>query len=92
MLYLDYLLYIVIIIFLIVLINKVLDKKEGFVHKGEGVVYTPKEYSSVIKSAVYGTFINGPKDCIDVKPILDKLKIQYQQDTQKLLTLITNTY
>ena len=73
MLYLDYLLYIVIIIFLIVLINKVLDKKEGFVHKGEGVVYTPKEYSSVIKSAVYGTFINGPKDCIDVKPILDKL-------------------
>ena len=73
MVYLDYLLYIVIIILLIILINKVLNKKEGFDHKGDGFVYTPVDNVSVIKSAVYGSFIKGPKDCIDVKPILDKL-------------------
>jgi phage-related protein len=73
MLYLDLLLYIVIIILLIILINKILHKKEGFEHRGNEIIYTPKITRSVIKSAVYGSFINGPTDCIDVKPILDTL-------------------
>jgi phage-related protein len=73
MLYLDSLLYIIIIILLCILVNKIVNKKEGFEHKGKSQVYTKKNTTSVIKSAVYGSFINGPKDCIDVKPILDKL-------------------
>ena len=73
MLYLDSLLYIIIIILLCILVNKIVDKKEGFEHKGKSKVYKKTYTNSVIKSAVYGSFINGPKDCVDVKPILDKL-------------------
>jgi hypothetical protein len=76
MLYLDTLLYIIIIIILLCIIaNRIAKKKEkeGFEHKGKGTVYTKKNTKSVIKSAVYGSFINGPKDCVDVKPIIDKL-------------------
>lgn len=75
MLYLDYILYLTIAILSFILIKKIGDKKakEGFDHKGKGYVYTKPDTKSVIKSAVYGSFIDGPKDCVDVKPVLDKL-------------------
>jgi len=78
MLYLDYILYIIIIILLCILIKKNYDSKEGFDHNGKGIVPKPKKtYTSVIKSARYGGFKEWTgrryKDTIDVKEILEKL-------------------
>jgi hypothetical protein len=78
MLYLDYILYIIIIILLCILIKKNFDSKEGFEHIGKGFVAQPKKnYESVIKSAHYGGFREWTgrrfKDVVDVKSILDKL-------------------
>lgn len=90
MLYLDYILYIIIIILLCIIVNKIVNKKEGFEHKGKSQVYTEKNTKSVIKSAVYGSFINGPNDCIDVKPILEKL-ISAATDSLVVSQLTFNT-
>jgi phage-related protein len=78
MLYLDYILYIIIIFLLCILIKKNFDNKEGFEHNGKGVVVQPKKkYQSVIESAQYGGFQEWSgskfKDVVDVKPFLDKL-------------------
>jgi hypothetical protein len=84
MLYLDSLLFLIIIILLYILINKVIDRnKEGFVHKGKAEVMRKKNTESIIKSAYYGSVKSvwqsiKDKDShwkggADVKPILDKL-------------------
>jgi len=89
MVYLDYLLYIVLIVLLCILINNlVIDmNKEGFSHKGQAVLASTKPYESVIKSAEYGYFdpdswtdVSGfviskfkKTSVVDAKPMLDKI-------------------
>ena len=75
MLYLDYILYITLLILLCILIKKVSNKKEGFDHIGKGFVAKQKDkYKSVIKAARYtGTYADtGKKFNKDVKSILDQ--------------------
>lgn len=76
MLYLDYILYIIIIILLCILIKKISTKKEGFDHIGKSIVAQQKnKYNSVITSARYsGTYADTGKSFNkDVKPMLDQL-------------------
>lgn len=87
MVYLDYILYIIIIVLSCILINKVCDKnrKEGFEHKGESIIASTKKIESVIQSAEYGYFdewsevsgFNTSKfkrtNVVDVKKALDNI-------------------
>jgi hypothetical protein len=86
---LDYILYIIIIVLLCILINKVYDKngKEGFEHRGNAIIASTKKIESVIESAEYGYFnidewsdVTGfktskfkRKNVLDIKPALDNL-------------------
>jgi phage-related protein len=75
MLYLDYILYITLLILLCILIKKVSNKKEGFDHIGKGFVAKQKDkYKSVIASATYfgKDADTGKVFRKDVKSILDQ--------------------
>jgi hypothetical protein len=80
--YLDYILYIIIIILLCILIRKNINTTEGFEHKGKSFMPPKKKPKSFIKTAQYGSvksLMAGLendttwKGAIDVKPILDDL-------------------
>jgi hypothetical protein len=84
MLYLDSLLFLIVIILLYILINKLIDKKkEGFEHKGDAQIVHKKKTTSIIQSAQYGSLRSLVisiqdkdthwKGSTDVKPILDKM-------------------
>lgn len=84
MLYLDFLLFLIVIILLCILINKVIDRnKEGFEHKGKAVIVQKRKSRSLIQSAQYGSFKSllqsiqdkdtHWKGSTDVKLILDEL-------------------
>jgi hypothetical protein len=80
--YLDYILYIIIIILLCILIGKNINTIEGFEHKGKSFMPPKKKPKSFIKTAQYGSVKSliaslendtKWKGMIDVKPILDDL-------------------
>jgi hypothetical protein len=84
MLYLDSLLFLIVIILLCILINKVIDRnKEGFEHKGKAEIMRKRNTQSLIQSAQYGSIQTiwqsivdkdtHWKGSTDVKPILDQL-------------------
>jgi hypothetical protein len=81
MLYLDYILYIIIIVLLCILVNKLYNKKEGFSHKGKSNIASTKKIQSIIKSAEYGDFgewsdvsgFNKRGTTVDVKAVLDRI-------------------